>query len=225
MKLSMIAVICLAALTSFSSWSTTILDAPPESVSTSDKFVFYAHGYIVEGKDPKPINTKNGWGVYDFPAIKQALSDKSYTLIAHHREKNTDPFAYAYELNKQVRSLVEKGVSARNITLIGFSRGSFISAIASDKLSDLEINTVILAGCGGLTASKHTDIKVFGHVLSVYEQSDEAQSCAALHKRSTQTRSFNEIVINTGLEHGAFYKPMNEWVTPVKAWVKAHMGR
>ncbi|WP_139158543.1 MULTISPECIES: alpha/beta hydrolase [Pseudoalteromonas] len=164
-------------------------------------------------------------GGYDFPAIKQALADKSYTLIAHHRAKNTDPFAYAYELNQQVRTLVEKGVSARNITLVGFSRGSFIAGVASDKLSDLEINTVILAGCGRLVSSKHTDIKVFGHVLSVYERSDGPQSCATLAKRSTQTRSFNEIMIDTGLEHGAFYKPMNEWVTPVKAWIKAHMGR
>ncbi|CAM4093377.1 alpha/beta hydrolase [Pseudoalteromonas byunsanensis] len=225
MKLGIITAAWFAALISFNCWSTTILNAPPESVSVNDKFVFYSHGYIVEGVDPKPVNTKNGWGVYDFPAVKQALSDKSYTLIAHHRAKNTDPFAYAYELNKQVRELVEKGVSAKNITLIGFSRGAFISAVASDKLSDLEINTVILAGCGGLSSSKHSDIKVFGHVLSVYEQSDRAQSCAALDKRSTQTRSFNEIMINTGLEHGAFYRPMNEWVTPVKAWVKAHMGR
>ncbi|MBD1581117.1 alpha/beta hydrolase [Pseudoalteromonas sp. S16_S37] len=223
MKNSSLILSLFGAIVSFYTSAATILDAIPESVAANDKFVFYSHGYIVEGDNPKPVETKNGWGEYDFPAVKQALADDSYTLIAHHRAKNTDPFDYAYELNRQVRTLVAKGVKPEHITLVGFSRGAFITGLASDKLSDLAVNTVILAGCGRLIWKKHTDIKVYGHVLSIYEKSDKSGSCADLDKKSTQTRSFEEIEINTGLSHGAFYRPVKVWVEPVKAWIKARM--
>lgn len=31
------------------------------------------------------------WGTYEFPMIKDALSDDEYNLIAYHRAKNTKP--------------------------------------------------------------------------------------------------------------------------------------
>ncbi|MBQ4845159.1 alpha/beta hydrolase [Pseudoalteromonas sp. MMG013] len=193
----------------------------PDSIDKHAKYVFYSHGYIVEGTNPKPVDTRFGWGVYDFPAIKDALSDPSYHLIAHHRSKNTDPFEYAYTLNGQVRTLVEQGVKPSNITIMGFSRGAFITGVASDKLSDLGVNTIILAGCGRLVWKKHTDVKVYGHVLSIYEKTDKSNSCSALAEKSTSVKSFTELEINTGLSHGAFYRPRPEWVTPVKAWIKS----
>lgn len=198
-----------------------VYDDFPKQIQAKSKYVFYSHGYIVEGDDPKPIDKRFGWGTYDFPAIKQALSDDSYHLIAFHRPADTDPFEYAYTLNQQVRKLVTAGVSPENITLIGFSRGAFITGLASDKLSDLAVNTVILAGCGRLIWKKHTDVKVYGHVLSVYEKSDRANSCERLRVKSKNIRSYTEIAIDTGLSHGAFYQPLAQWVTPVKTWIKS----
>lgn len=170
------------------------------------------------------MNTKQGWGLYDFPKIKQVLSDTAYHLVAHHRPKGTDPFVYATELSEQVRHLVEQGVNPEKIVIMGFSRGAFITGLTSDKLSDLAINTIILAGCGRLISKNHTDIKVYGDVLSVYEKSDGANSCKALKEKSTRLQSFTEVEINTELEHGAFYRPIPEWVEPVKAWIKSHIA-
>ncbi|RJE73380.1 hypothetical protein BGP78_03730 [Pseudoalteromonas sp. MSK9-3] len=193
----------------------------PTNIDRNAKYVFYSHGYIVEGDNPKPVDTRFGWGMYDFPAIKQALADSHYHLIAQHRAKDTDPFEYAYTLNTQVRTLVEQGVKPTNITIMGFSRGAFITGLTSDKLSDLGVNTIILAGCGRLVWKKHTDVKVYGHVLSVYEKTDKSGSCEKLAKKSTETQSFREIAIHTGLSHGAFYRPLAAWVDPVKAWINA----
>lgn len=193
----------------------------PEKINPNEKYVFYSHGYIVEGDNPKPIDKRFGWGLYDFPAIKKSLSDKSYNLVAFHRPKNTDPYQYANTLNDQVRTLVNKGVSPKNIVIMGFSRGAFITGLTSDKLSDLAIDTIILAGCGRLVSKNHTDIKVYGNVLSIYEKSDRASSCKALEKKSRGITSFSEIEINTGLEHGAFYRPIPAWIEPVKAWIKS----
>jgi len=193
----------------------------PTKIDPSASYVFYSHGYIVEGDNPKPINTKQGWGVYDFPMVKQALADESYHLVAYHREKNTDEFKYAVKLEKQVRQLIKAGVDAKKITLIGFSRGAFITGLTSDKLSDIGVNTVLLAGCGRLISSNHSDIKVYGDVLSIYEETDRSHTCKRLHNKSTHVDSFEEIKINTGLSHGAFYRPLSVWVDPIKSWIKS----
>ncbi|MDO6561055.1 alpha/beta hydrolase family protein [Paraglaciecola chathamensis] len=65
------------------------------------------------------------------PAILETLSELDAIIIAEHRAKNTDPFEHAKKLQHQVEHLIEKGVPATNISLVGFSRGGFITAIAS----------------------------------------------------------------------------------------------
>ena len=193
----------------------------PASVNKDAKYVFYSHGFIVEGTDPRPVNVAQGWGVYDFPAVKKALADETYHLIAFHRPKNTDPLAYATELEKQVRTLVEAGVPVRNITLVGFSRGGFITGVASSQLSDVGVNSVLLAACGGLVSDRFSHIRPSGHMLSIYEKSDRAGSCRDLETRSPDLLSFQEIEINTGLSHGAFFRPLPDWVQPLKDWIKS----
>lgn len=192
-----------------------------QNINADQHYVFYSHGYIVEGEDPTPIETKHGWGKYDFPAIKTALSDPAYQLVAHHRPKNTDPFVYARFLSEQIKVLINQGVSPSHITLVGFSRGAFITGLTSNLLADFAVNTVILAGCGRLIAKKHDDIQVYGHVLSIYESSDQSGSCERLKTKSNEALSFSELAIHTGLSHGAFYTPNPVWVEPVKSWIRS----
>lgn len=196
-----------------------IFEAFPEKIKPTEKYVFYSHGFIVEGTNPTPKNER--WGVYDFPAIKKSLADADYNLIAYHRSANTDPFEHAEELANDVRTLVKNGVETKNITLLGFSRGAFITGLASHNLANLPVNTILLAGCGRIISKKYADIKVHGHVLSVYETSDRASTCKKLQQKSTEVKSFEEIAISTGKEHGAFYRPIPEWIEPVKAWIKS----
>lgn len=214
-----------ALLLSSSAFAGKIYDSFPDTINANENYVFYSHGFIVEGDNPKPVDKRNGWGLYDFPAIKQALADDSYNLIAFHRPKDTDPYKYAYELNKQIRSLVDAGVSPKNITIMGFSRGAFITGLTSDKVSDLGVNTIILAGCGRLVWRSTSDIKVYGHVLSIYEDSDKANTCQKLKQKSYGVESFTEIKLETGLSHGAFYRPIKEWIEPVKKWIKSAKSR
>lgn len=214
----------LSLMVSASLMAKEVLSHIPENYSAADKFVFYSHGYIVEGDNPRPVETKHGWGLYDFPNIKQALANPSYTLIATHRKKNTDPFVYAKALSENIRTLVKHGVKPSHITVVGFSRGAFITGLTSNYLADVGVNTVLLAGCGRLSSSKHANIQVYGHVLSVYEKSDGAQSCVKLKAKSMSLTSFEEVGINTGLSHGAFYRPNDAWLIPVKNWLNVKMN-
>ena len=122
------------------------------------------------------------WGKYDFPAVKQALSDSEYHLIATHRPAQTNPFEYAQGLAKQAQTLIDAGVDAHNISFVGFSRGGFITAITSSLIKNQNVNYVILAACtSGL--AKHPDITLHGKVFSIYETSDTVGSCHDVVKR------------------------------------------
>ncbi|MBE1299335.1 MAG: alpha/beta hydrolase [Alteromonadaceae bacterium] len=197
----------------------------PSEIKASDAYVFYSHGYIVEGDNPTPRDSRFGWGKYDFPAIKKSLADSPFHVIATHRSKNTNPFDYSKSLAKQVRTLLEAGVKPSNITIMGFSRGAFITGLTSNLLKDTPVNTIILAGCGRLVTRQHDDISVYGDVLSVYEASDRASTCARLKDKSPDVKSYQEISINTGLSHGAFYRPIPEWIEPVKQWIVDKMQK
>ena len=190
----------------------------PESIKPNDKYVFYSHGYIVEGDNPTPENPR--WGVYDFPQIKLHLSDDDYNLIAYHRPKNTNPRKFAKKLSDNVLELIRKGVEPQNISLVGFSRGAAITIFTSSLLSRDDINYAILAGCGNYI-NKNLDLIMHGNVFSVIEVSDDlVGSCQPLIDRSKTVQSFKELPISTGKEHGAFYTPLPEWVNPVKKWIK-----
>ncbi|MBE0364503.1 hypothetical protein PULV_a2855 [Pseudoalteromonas ulvae UL12] len=200
------------------SYAGEIFDGLPNKVNPSGKYVFYSHGFIVEGKDPTPIHDR--WGKYDFPAVKEGLSDSGYHLIATHRPAKTHPFKYAKQLSDQVNQLLESGVPAKSISLVGFSRGGFITAITSSYLKNKNINYVILAACtSGL--AKREDITIYGHLFSVYETSDSVGSCdEVVARRADTVSSYKEVSISTGKEHGAFFTPKNEWLEPVKNWLK-----
>jgi alpha/beta superfamily hydrolase len=141
-------------------------------------------------------------------------------LIAYHRPKATDPFVHAHSLANDVRELLKKGVVANHITIMGFSRGAFITSLTSHYLEETPVNTILLAGCGRIVSKKYADIKINGAFLSVYETTDGASTCKQLQGRSDNLKSFDEISISTGKEHGAFYRPISEWVVPVKKWLK-----
>ncbi len=141
-------------------------------------------------------------------------------MIAYHRRKGTDPFKHAQILANNVRELIKNGVDADHITIIGFSRGAFITGLTSHYLQETPVNTVLLAGCGGIVAKRYSNIKMNGNLLSVYETSDRANTCKKLRDRSINLKSFEEVSISTGKEHGAFYRPIPEWVIPVKRWIK-----
>jgi len=188
----------------------------PETINVGEKYVFYSHGFIVEGTNPTPVHPR--FGTYDFPAIKAALSAPDFNLIAYHRPAGTNPGEFADKLAGDVKRLIAAGVAAQNITLMGFSRGSMITAMASSNLGMENLNTILMAVCGNWIGSR-PDIKLAGRVLSVYETSDRFGTCQPLVDHSDKITSFKEIAISTGKEHGAFFTPRKEWITPVLKWI------
>ena len=195
-----------------------IYEDVPKQIDPNAKYIFYSHGYIVEGDEEKPVHPR--WGVYDFPEVKESLVSEKHHLIAYHRPKDTEPAKFAEKLFNDASLLIDFGVKAENITFIGFSRGGFISILVSNLLKNDSVNFIILAGCGDYVIKK-SSAQLYGRVLSIRESSDDlVGSCKELANRSESIKSFEEISISTGKEHGAFYKPIPEWIQPLKKWLE-----
>lgn len=188
----------------------------PTTIKAQEKYVFYSHGFIVEGTNPTPTHPR--YGVYQFPAIKAALSASGFNLIAYHRPSKTDANNFAQKLADDVHRLMAAGVVPENITLLGFSRGGVITAFANNVLQNKKINTILMASCMGWVKNR-PEVTLAGRVLSLYETTDRVGSCKAAIDRSEKVTSFTEIAITTGKDHGAFFTPMAEWVTPVLKWI------
>src|SRR5262245_32267698 len=131
--------VVLLALFSSQAWTVEIYNDFPSTIRAEEKYVIYSHGLIVEGDNPRPMHPE--FGVYDFPAIRDALfKDGDFNLIAHHRPKDTDAAAYAEKLAMWVNKLIAAGVRPQRITLVGFSRGAQITAMTSSRLRNAGIN-------------------------------------------------------------------------------------
>ena len=210
--------VAVLALVPLQSMGVEIYDNFPTEIRPNERYVIYSHGLIVEGDDPRPVHPIRG--VYDFPAIKQALFlDGDFNLIAHQRPKNTEISGYVRTLESWVRHLIAAGVKPTRITLVGFSRGGHLTAYASGRLVDLEINTAIMGACTDGDIVRDPPLTLTGNFMSIYETSDSVLSCEKIAKRS-QLASFEESAISTGKGHAAFFQPLPEWVDPLKQWIR-----
>jgi hypothetical protein len=189
----------------------------PTEINPGERYVFYLHGLIVEGDNPRPKHPK--FGTYEFVKIKETLFEEgNFNLIAHHRPANTNIDSYAEILEAWVHRLVDAGVKPSKITLVGFSRGSHLVAFASNKLNELGINIALLASCMEGDIPTKPPLELRGNLFSAYETSDVMGTCEKLAANSKLT-SFKEISLSTGLAHGAFFLPLPEWVVPLKEWI------
>lgn len=211
----------LLATFSARAFGVELLSDFPTEIHADEKYVFYSHGLIVEGTNPRPRHSE--YGVYEFPLIAEKIFEGGdFNLIAHHRPANTDANQYASQLAAWVDRLIANGVSPGNITLIGFSRGAQITLMASSSLQSTGINTVMMGVCFSGDYPHEPPIKLGGHVLSIYETSDAVKSCSEILQRSDEALSTREVSISTGRKHGAFYTPVQDWLGPLKSWLAEH---
>jgi len=86
------------------------------------------------------------------------------------------------------------------------------------RFNDHEINTVLMAGCFNGDMALEPPITLGGRLLSIYETTDVPGSCRKLAARS-KLATFDEYHINTGLKHGAFYRPSESWLGHIRQWL------
>jgi hypothetical protein len=193
----------------------------PISVDSTKQYLFYLHGKIIEDQGIPAISPD--YGEYEYQAILEKLGSYGFVVISEQRAKNIDSMDYAKRASEQVKVLLDSGVPAYNITIVGASKGAGITILVSHLLENEKINFVIMAICDPATVAelKQNEISLYGNVLSIYDSADElAGSCQKLFSFSLGKgiSKYSEIVLNVGTGHGILYKPLDEWIKPVIEW-------
>jgi hypothetical protein len=190
----------------------------PERIDPGGRYLFYLHGQIVEDKGPRPEHPQ--YGIYEYEAIRDTLAARGLIVISEARPAGTDVWNYAQKVKAQVEKLLAAGVPPEQITVAGHSKGGAIAILTSSLLQNERINYVFLACCGNWMIA-NPDIDLHGRILSIYDVSDNVASpCQRAFEHVDHPLDAKEIEIDTGWGHGAFYRPMSEWLEPMMRWIK-----
>ncbi len=196
--------------------SSSILADVPAVVDPGARYLIYLHGAIIETAGTRPTHPR--FGVYEYNEILATFARRGFLVISEARPAGTDGMVYAANVVDQVRRLLTGGVPPDHITVVGFSKGGGIAIAASSMLAEDDVNFVFMAACGPWL-DDHPGIVARGRMLSLREASDELTgTCAGLFERSPSPNERREIVLHLGGGHGAFYRPLAEWVEPVVEW-------
>jgi hypothetical protein len=193
----------------------------PNSIDPAKQYLFYLHGKIVEDQGIPAIDPD--YGEYEYGTILKRLSGYDLIVISEQRPKNTDSMEYAKKITEQVTALLKAGVPAKNITIVGASKGAGIAIFISNLLENEEVNFVLMAICNPATVEelKQNEISLYGNILSIYDSADKlAGSCQELFSFSEGKgiSKHKEVILNVGTGHGILYKPLDEWITPIMQW-------
>jgi hypothetical protein len=189
----------------------------PDRIDPDARYVFYLHGRIVETRGRRPTHPE--YGVYEYDRILEVLAADGVAVISEERSADADIVTYSRKVTAQIERLVTAGAAADRITVVGFSKGGIIAIAVSSLVANEQIRYVLLGACSRFVFDD-TEFRLTGRVLSIYEGSDSVGvSCEPLFKRSPAAAVLEEIRIDTGYRHGAFYEPRADWLVPTRRWI------
>jgi hypothetical protein len=199
---------------------------PVAAAETAPRHLIYLHGRIVQDQQSaRPQHPR--FGYYEMEAILGAFRKRGLAVTGEIRPKSASVAESADRVVEQVRHLLDSGVPASHVTVVGASMGAAIALEAAARLQQPGLRFAVLGAC--LSGSVR-DILAreargpSGHVLSVREASDElTEPCPSWKNDPGRLPSLeaSEIVLHTGLAHGFLYRPLPEWVDPVAEWASA----
>lgn len=194
----------------------------PTSIDPAKRYMFYLHGRIIEDQGIAAVSSD--YGTYEYEAILEKLASHGFTMISEQRQKNTDGVKYAERVASQVTELLNAGVPAKNITVVGASKGAVITLAISNILANKGLSFVLMGTCDPETVQlyKKRNIFLYGHVLTIRDAVDELSgSCQELFAFSEgKIARHEELILNIGMGHGILYKPLDEWILPTVEWAE-----
>jgi hypothetical protein len=195
-----------------------LLKEAPQAPDLNVKYLFYLHGRIIEEKGSRPTDPR--YGVYEYQAILDTFRQFGFTVISEARPRDTDVEDYASKTANQIRGLLRSGVPARQITVVGASKGAVIAMVASTLLRNRGVNFVVMSNCNDWVV-KNFHIDLHGNVLSIYDVNDEfGETCQKFFDRSTGLNRQKEVELRVGTGHAILYRPMKECVDLVVEWAE-----
>jgi hypothetical protein len=191
----------------------------PQKINKTGKYLFYLHGAVVTRYGNNAVNdAAPEWGPYEYYNILDSLQKQGFYVISEIRKIETPDSVYVQKIKSQADSLLRAGVPPKNMIILGASAGWTIALKVSGQLQNPQLKFVLMGGCWENEFKNWRGDRLYGHFLSVIETTDPHKTCGAIFKNRKTISSFKEVILNTGLSHGFFYRGRKEWIEPVVRW-------
>lgn len=187
-----------------------------------ERYLFFLHNRFLEDHDLHELHPDYGKSAY--LEIISEFENNGFTVLSEKRDGNVNVRDYAILVIAQIDSLLHKGISPNNITVVGTSKGGYIAQYISTLANNKDLNFVFIASFRESDLQNITDINYCGNILTIYEASD-SYGVSALQRKENSTceiTHFKEIELHTGLGHGFLFRPLKEWMQPTMVWAKGN---
>lgn len=203
----------------------TVYTDVPDRPDPKALYIVYMHGAWPETHARDEPHPRRGPFRYD--DIVKGFAQRGFEVISELRTKPTNPRTFARLTRGKVETLITLGVPAKNITIVGFSKGGEMALIIGSKLRQQEANFAILAGCAkGRSRQSYEKIlatdaaTLRGRYLSLYDQAERvAGSCKEAFAK-TNVATLTEELLTVGKGHGTFYEANPVWLDRVAAFAR-----
>ena len=184
------------------------------------QYIFFLHNKFLEDHSLKGKHPK--YGIAEYESILMKLKGENRIVISEKRKPDTNPALYALKVKKQIDSLIKKGVSVNNITVVGTSQGGYIAQYISSYEKNPGLKFVLIDSTfKDDSLEKDENFRLYGKILSITEQSDEGHVALSEEQRFSRSdiKDFKEIELKTGLNHGFLFKALDDWIIPTQEWI------
>jgi len=198
----------------------------PTADAAGPRHVIYLHGRIIqETQSPRPQHPR--FGRYELEEILEAFRGRGFEVIGEIRSKSASFSDSADRVVTQIRQLLDSGVAAENVAVVGASMGGAMALLVSTRLQQPDVRFGVLGTCMSETVRRFGASEgqgPAGHVLSIREESDDITEPCPPWSGDQEGLVVREIVLETGLAHGFLYRPLPEWMEPVVEWAGGTAG-
>lgn len=211
--------ISLLLLCVHASRAQTVSASLPKNIDKNAHYLFYLHGGVVTALGDNGISRgAPEWGPYEYSNILASLRERGFYVVSERRFEDVKDSLYAAKICTQIKTLFQAGVPVQNILVVSASAGWTISYRVSERLRNDSLHFVKMGGCWPDDYKEVEKSELYGKFLSIIEKSDPHGSCNTLFQMKKTITDYKEIVLNTGLSHGFFFKARNEWIEPLLKW-------
>ncbi len=188
----------------------------------AEKYIFFLHNRFMEEHQIDELHPS--YGKMEYFEILEQFKKAGFKVISEQRKGNVNAYEYAEKITKQVDSLINNGVSPSSITVVGTSKGGYIAQYVSTIANNPDLNFVFVASFMDDDIESIPNINYCGNILTIFENTDEYGVSAIERFKSSRLSipQFKEVELNTGLQHGFIFKPLDEWINPTIAWANGY---
>ncbi|WP_459212224.1 alpha/beta hydrolase [Aquimarina rhabdastrellae] len=190
--------------------------------NTDERFIFFLHNRFLETHELNEIHPE--FGRTEYKEILAEFETSGLNVISEKRNGNVNAREYAIGIVNQIDSLIQSGVKANKITVVGTSKGGYIAQYVSTLANNPDLNFVFIACYRNSDIQNIPEINYCGNILTIYDKSDPF-GVSAIERKNNSTchiNNFKEIELNTGMRHGFLFKSLKVWIEPTIKWANGN---